>query len=341
MTRLPRWRQEQKNKRRRKVFIFIKLFFYLILLGFIFFIAFSFLKLTKESSLNKDLRSTIILATKPILVLSFEPQGDFTVISIPEKTYLEVNRGFGSYRLGAVWDLGVMEGLKGELLAETVQEFLGVPIDGWLGSKSDSWLISPKQENFLQEKNELTSWSRLLKPQELLNSYRNLETNLTFVDLVRLWFSAKFTRFDKIKFVDLESGSALTTLTLADGTKVFAADQKTVDGLLVDLFKEQKIVQEHLTLEILNGTEKAGLANRLARLITNLGGDVVSVTNSQEKIGRCQIKGKNQALESYTGQLLAKIYNCVKIANQTEARADLQVAIGQDYWQKLFQAPNK
>lgn len=337
MTRLPRWRQEQKNKRRRKVFIFIKLVFYLVLLGLIFLVAFSLLKLTKESSLNKDSRSTIILATKPILVLSFEPQGDFTVISLPEKTYLEVNHGFGSYRLGAVWELGMMEGLKGKLLAETVQEFLGVPINGWIGPKNDSWLVSLNQENFLQGKNELTSWFKLLKPRELFRSYQNLETNLTFVDFIRLWFSAKFTRFDKIKFVDLESGPALTVLTLADGTKALTADQKLVDNLLLDLFKEQKIVQEHLTLGILNGTERAGLANRLARLITNLGGDVVSVINGQEKISRCQIKGNGQALESYTGQLLAKIYDCEKITDQTEARADLQITIGENYWQKLFE----
>ncbi|MCL4382779.1 MAG: LytR C-terminal domain-containing protein [Patescibacteria group bacterium] len=337
MKRLPRWRQEQRNKRRRKVSVLIKLVFCLILLGFILFLAFSFLKLTKESPFNKDSRSTIILATKPLLLLSFEPGSDLTVISIPEKTYLEVNRGFGSYRLGAVWELGAMEGLRGKLLAETVGEFLGVPVDGWVGPKNGSWSVSFNRENFLQQKNELISLRYLLKPQELILSFQNLETNLNFVDLTRLWFSAKFTRFDKVKFVDLENGPALNTLTLADGTKVLTADQKLVDSLLVGLFKEQKIVQEHLTVEILNGTEKAGLANRLARLITNLGGDVVSVTNSQEKISRCQIKGKSQALESYTGQLLFKIYNCVKIADQNEARADLQVAIGQDYWQKLFE----
>ncbi len=337
MKRLPRWLKEQRNKRRRKFSVLIKLILYLLLLGFILFAAFSFLNLTKASSLNKDLRSTIILSSKPLLVLSFEPGGDLTVVSIPEKTYLEVNRGFGSYRLGTVWELGAMEGLKGKLLAETVGEFLGVPVDGWIGPKNDSWSVSFNRENFLQKKNELTSWQNLLKPQELLRSYQNLETNLNFVDLVRLWFSAKFTRFDKVKFVDLESGPALNTLTLADGTKVLTASQKLVDDLLSGLFKEQKIVQEHLTVEILNGTEKAGLANRLARLITNLGGDVVSVTNSQEKISRCQIKGKSQALEGYTGQLLVKIYNCVKTPDQTEARADLQVTIGKDYWQKLFE----
>lgn len=341
------WKREQKLKKRRKFAILLRLallasfFISAVVVGFLV------LKVARSSSLPKNGRATVVFATKPVLLLSFEPQGELTVVSIPEKTYVETSRGFGSYRIGVVWELGEQEKLGGELLKETTQEFLGVPVDGWVGSENgktresaflQNWKMENGKEEILSLKNKLTSWAILIRPKELLNFGKNLKTNLTIFDLARVWLRAKNTRFDKINFLDLGQTTALSSLILADGSTAKTFDQALLDAVCLGLFKDSRFSNEHIAVEVLNGTDKQGLANRVARLINNLGGEVVSVANSPQKASRCQIRGESQFLKSFTGQRLGQIFGCIILPEKPhDSRADIQILIGEDYWQKLYQ----
>lgn len=338
---LPRWKREQKAHQRKKLGSLLKLVTFLLVSVLVGWGVFSLFKIIKSAKLPREGRQTIVLATRPIVVLSLEPQGNLTILSIPENTYVEVPHGFGSHRLGAVWGLG-----GGQLLAETVQELLGAPIDGWIGPSAENgkWKrrVPTESENgketTLSLKNNLTSWKIFLRPKELLGVLRNLQTNLTIFDLAKIWLWVKNTRFDKTSFLDLEQTKALSTLVLADGSKALTIDQGLLDKATQELFKDSKLANEHFLIEILNGSEKAGLANRVARLITNLGGTVVSLGNSLSAIGQCQIRGEEKVLPSFTAWRLAQVFNCEIIREKPgDLKTDLQITIGSDYWQKLFQ----
>lgn len=339
--RLPRWKREQKMRRRQKVLLFLRPILLLIFLSVLSLVCLLFIRQWRSSALPSESRATIVFGTEPVIVASFDSQKELTLLLIPAETYLEVTRGFGSYRVGAVWQLGELDppaGGGGELLKETTQEFLGGPIDGWIGAVGDKWQITGSEKETLALKNNLTSWKILLKPKESLGILRNLQTNLTIFDLVKLWFWAKNTRFDKIHFVDLEQTSALSTLILADGSTAKTFDQALLDAVSQGLFKDSQISNEHVLIEVLNGTDKPGFGQRVSRLITNLGGEVVSVANSPQKVSESQIKAEAGVLQTFTSRRLGQIFNCVILAEKPkDSRADLQIIVGEEYWRKLFQ----
>jgi len=189
----------------------------------------------------------------------------------------------------------------------------------------------------LKLKDNLTSLKTLLRVRELILFWQNLRTNLSIFDLARLWLMVRNTRFDKINFVNLEETKSLSPVVLADGSQVLTYDQTLLDFLSKGLFKETNFVKEHLLIEVLNGTEKQGLAGRVARLITNLGGEVVTIGNSSQKINQCRIEGESRILQSFTAKRLGQIFDCQMAKPAEDSRADLRVIIGQNYWQRLYQ----
>ncbi len=334
---LPRWKREQAARQKKKFALVLRLAMVALLLVFLSLAGLFFARELRSAKLPQNLRASLVLRTSPVMVVSFDPQGELTILSIPEKTYVEVPHGFGSYRLGATWDLGEQEKMGGELLAETVQELLGVPIDGWVGMKNGQLSMTGGKEEILQKKNSLTSWGIFLKPQEIVGTLRNLQTNLTIFDLAKVWFWAKNTRFDKIHFLNMDETPALSLLVLADGSQAKTADQTLLDTATKGLFEDTKVVNEQILIEVLNGGEKPGLAAKVARFITNLGGKVVNISNSSEEINQCRLKGEAKVRESSTAWQLKRIFNCQVLADKPDSRADLQIIIGDEYWKKLFQ----
>lgn len=279
--------------------------------------AFSFLGLVRSSKLLVERRVTLVFATKPLFILSYEPKSNLVVMTIPEETFVEVSRGFGSLKLSEVWPLG------GQLLLETVQDFLAVPIDGWVGFKKES----QPTENWRKE--------TILN---LKNHWRDLQTNLTVLDLIKVWWRVRETRFDKIEMIELAKTSVLTPLTLGDGTTVLSADPVLLDGLTVSVFKDSNLAAEGIAIGVLNASDKAGLAQKAARLIGNYGGEVVSVGNSQKKEKPCQIRGENPIWQSLTARRLAEIFPCrLAEAKPENSRVDLEIVLGEDYWQRFYQ----
>lgn len=125
-----------------------------------------------------------------------------------------------------------------------------------------------------------------------------------------------------------------------DLSKNLTVDPAKLDLELAGVFKDLEIVSEHLTVEVLNGSGKPEMANRAGRLINNLGATVIILGNSEKEGGPCEIKADEKVLKSFTGQRLKKIFNCREVLLKPgESRADLQLIIGLDYWQKLHLQP--
>lgn len=335
---MPGWKLEQKKRRQKNFFSLLKGIISLLLLLLVVFLSFSIVKTISKVQLNFHGRTTVVLNTIPVLLLSFEPKNKLIIISLPSNIYLQVPRGFGSYKLSSIWDLGDLEKSVGggRLLKETIEEFIGIPVDGWLGWKIGNYHIGSQEEDIISSKNRLTSWKYLVKPKETLALFKNVQTNLNLLDLVWFWWQIKLTRFDKMNYIDLSHTEVLSKLTLADKSEVVTVNPLALDYFLKELFYDAKIINEHIGIEVLNGTDQAGLANRFSRLITNLGGNIITLGNSDQRIDQCLIIGEKKILESYTGQRFINIFNCKKIIQKPESRADLQIVVGDDYYRKLL-----
>src|SRR3989344_24694 len=132
----------------------------------------------------------------------------------------------------------------------------GLAIDGHINTKADS-----KQFFAGKEVTGLNIASVFL--DSFIHS-KSVVSDLTTIDLLRLIVSSYSLSTSNIKAVSL-------VLPIAD---------YETDKLLSSFFLDKTISQENVSIQIINGTEIPGFGNRLARVIVNSGGTVVSITTS-------------------------------------------------------------
>ena len=158
----------------------------------------------------------------------------------------------------------------------------------------------------------------------------SLKTDLTLLELLRLKIGLSSVRFDKVKELDLDKLSVLDKESLPDGTSVYTADPIRLDSILSDL-ADPVIISEHKTIAVLNATNQPQLAGKWARLITNLGGNVIITANAGEKLRKTKVQG----LQSATLRRLKQIFGSGdKISSQDEntisSRAQINLLLGED-----------
>lgn len=314
------WKEVQseiKIKKRSRFALFVLLF-----LGLLIVLSFT-VQLTKnlfsswKTSSNRnytwsgEFNINLVTRTPAISLFSYNPkQRKVAIINIPDETYLEVPRGFGKWQLRAVYGLG-----GDELLKETVANFLGLPIDGFLESnKPITQLLDKLNQN----------------PFSGLNILSSLKTDLTLWELIKLHFGLLSVRFDKVKIINLDSQNILNKEKLPDETDVFTADPVRIDSILTDLV-DSAIVSEHKTIAVLNATEEPQLAQKRARLISNMGGNVIITGNARERVEKTQLAGK----DSLTLKRLRQIFGSgdkIKISSEDieSSRAEIILLLGED-----------
>lgn len=266
--------------------------------------------------LNGKEKLNLIINSKPAYLFSILPRERLYLVEIPEKTLIEVAHGYGKYRLESIYGLGLIENRGGELLVDSVQESFGIPIDGYI----------------LTEKDPKFSITKIITE----SIQKKTSTNLGRLTLLRLWWQIRKLRADQIKEFSLTSENELKKVEQADGLTAFEFDPDKTDQFLGGYFKEPNIRQEDLAIAILNATDHPGLAQRAARLVNNIGGRVVKVSDFEQRIADCQIWVSAGVNKSQTYSRLSKIYHCqLKPGPVSEMRADLVIILGEKYWQKL------
>jgi hypothetical protein len=146
--------------------------------------------------------------------------------------------------------------------------------------------------------------------KETIFNYNRLKTNLTIIDLVRLYFLAKSI-----------PNNSLEEVKVADINKT---DINSVVGRLVI---DDALEKDMQTIRIVNATEVSGLGSRLAKFITNIGGNVILVTTDSPR-NKSVITYKNK--KTYTVERLAKILGYDIIQESGNAVSDVSIIIGED-----------
>ncbi|MBI4100373.1 LCP family protein [Candidatus Microgenomates bacterium] len=329
---------KKKKHKKRANFKIVPLILLIIgLLSFIF-LGWKFFGAIRHSGWDGNSRLNLVLIQDSPVLLSLDPEEkNLNLISIPEKTYIEVPRGFGSYPVEGIYKLGDLEGEGSELMVEAMQEFFATPVDGWI--KLDD--KRNRQISFSEEKDAVKKEIRSISRELVSNFFQSLtakKTNLPILDRLKLWWVLRDLRFNKIVFLDLSQSGILVDETLGEGMVARVPDLEKLDVQTAGFFVDSKIENEHLKIEILNSTGETGLGNHALRLVTNLGGEVINIDNAENEIGQCQIKSKKNNLGSATVQRLAEIFSCQKVGEGVEeSRADIVFIIGRGYWEKLNQ----
>jgi len=172
-------------------------------------------------------------------------------------------------------------------------QLLEVPVDAYVVSNS---------LNLDQKANPLF--------MNLLLNCNKIKTNLTVIDLLRLTM-----------FVRGISNISVNSIPVSDPANIAS------DNLVGHLMSDDLIEKDSQTIQIINRTDVAGLGSRLARMITNMGGNVILVM-SEDNAGKSAITYLDK--ETYTAERLQKILGYEVVREPSNAIADITIIIGED-----------
>lgn len=162
-------------------------------------------------------------------------------------------------------------------------------VQDFIGAPVEGWMVIDKKLE-----------NRSLRLDVLLGSKK---TNLTIFDILRIWYVIHQAPPDRVERVN----------------------QPLIASRLVD----REVLAEGKTIEIVNGTNKAGLGANVARIIENMGGNVVFVKTGKSDIEQSSIQ---IAQDSYTAKKIHRIFSIPLMREKSEdLNSDIQVLIGKDY----------
>lgn len=150
----------------------------------------------------------------------------------------------------------------------------------------------------------------------MLLRYPTLKTNLTIIDLARLWW-----------FANQLPRHAFSEEVLSIENKEEISDA-TVDRLSAELFADATIANEKISIQIVNAAGVGGLGSRFARLVGNMGGNVVAVATSDADSEKTTIRFSGK--KTYTLTRLEKTLGVTSTPLPEPGIADIIVTLGKD-----------
>jgi|GEM_PF-2721050 hypothetical protein len=161
----------------------------------------------------------------------------------------------------------------------------------------------------------------------------NKQTNLTWWDKLRIsWFKMKANKNINLSLIE-EIG--LIETILADGSKTLEPSEILIDEFINQYLFDELIVNEGMSVTVLNASGVDNLATKTARIINNLGGQV-SIVSNQEENNQSELWLRDKSLlNSMTTSKLKSIFNIevIKVFKADEYRSDLVLVISKDYSQ--------
>lgn len=254
---------------------------------------------------NKENISLFVINPKEFKVSGLE---------IPSNAFIDVPGGFGSWELRSIFDLGGGDSSKGsKLLKSSLSLFFGLPVDGFL--ESGEYESSEVFESLSKNPFSFTNW------------LGKIDSDLTPLELIRLYVFLQQVRSDKIENLSLLKLSVLESINLPDGSSVYLPNSR-LDSFIIENLSDLGIKNEQKTIAVFNGTNTPGLAQKFGRLINNMGGNVVISGNTEEKFKYSLVYGE----ESDTKKRLAQLFSSknVILDSKPTSRAQITIILGED-----------
>lgn len=314
---------ERIKKKEKIKSLFLRLVTFVVFIFFVWF-AFFVYQSFKNALWDGEHQFNLVVQNEKIFVYSYHPgDGLFNILLIPEKSHMPVARGFGQYPIANIFKLGEMEGIGGgQLLSLSLEEFLAVPIDGYI-------IRSPQSRSSLTD--QALSEVNFI-PLYLCVFQNSCQTNLTSLDLLRLFLSLRQLKAGQVKLVDFSETEGLKEEELVDGSRILQSDYFVIDKLSLKLFSDEQALEEGLTVSVFNATSGSGVAKNAGRLIKNFGADLVNLGDSNEEVEKTRFSYKSEDLkDSYTLKKLADVFGADEIVFDNTIGAELKLVIGNDF----------
>lgn len=148
--------------------------------------------------------------------------------------------------------------------------------------------------------------------REIAWKFPSVDTNLTIFDAVGLTITAQRA---SVNTQDRE------VITLSKETEA-------VDQQVNNLFVDDTIFAENISIQIINASDQPGLGRRLERILKHLGANIVAISSArqEEEISTIQYYGEI----SYTLEKFKKLLNFPMKQIERKTIADIVIIIGND-----------
>lgn len=261
----------------------------------------------KSSNFAKSDRYNVLLDAKPITLLSLNlPEKTAVAVTFPDDLYVPVAYGYGSYKMSSVYSVGMLDKRGQETLVATVENYLGVPLDGYFRVNRE---IRGSPKNFF------------LSPAIL-----SAQSSVSLFDKIRLFIALFQLQSSRLQTIDLNKFAQ--PLVLADGTTAEAIDADQLDQKLSALFFENNIREEGKRVEVINTTNRQGVGNKLARMLTQIGSSVISLSTQDLNLASCQVQAEKDAINSIIVRKMQKIFSC-QIVERGAGKASVRLLLGE------------
>lgn len=282
----------------------------------------------KQTNLGKNYRENYLYVAysdriREVKLLSISPSDDdLIMITIPVNLYTNLP----GRTLTKFEDFKPVENNFDGLLLQ-IQDLLAIPLDAVIVNTDSQISLN---EDTLESIRKSSKFPLTSLPALIGYLRDNIYTNLTAVDVINVASHLRNLREDKVFTYTLDGFD----FELEVNRKKFKAfDTTKIDGFLRKILPEDQILQTPVAVEVRNSTSVSGLGNQVGRFISNQGGQVVFVGNSE-------LPAKRSA--TYVFDDKDKLLNRLKFlkvpAQQAsrdnfnlETRGDVLVVLGQDY----------
>ncbi|KKR10663.1 MAG: hypothetical protein A3D24_01045 [Candidatus Blackburnbacteria bacterium RIFCSPHIGHO2_02_FULL_39_13] len=271
----------------------------------------------KERIWTLDTRFTVVAATADPTIYSYSPKsGKIIVIKISEKTQVDVAGEYGKWLAGSLWELGWQEGKKGELLRYSLQNSLGLPIDGWIDKDGVS-LFEGRGLGFV------SAFSKAI-------TSRGIKTNLDFFDRLNVLIATSKVGIGDRRRIDLETQGVLKRITLADGEEglEIVPDQARV---AFEPLRDDTVFAESKRVVVINSSDKSGLASEVGRILSTLGTRVVGTQTNKDVVENCVLRGLKSDLETVTAKKVAEVFGCDLEEKEPLSPTDFEIILGENF----------
>lgn len=233
--------------------------------------------------------SVVVAEEEPALYSINSQTGKLVVVRFPAKTQVQTSHGYGEWFLGSLWQLGVQEGLGGEILANSLKKTFGIPVDAWIDKEG-------------------------------------LRTNLSLFDRARLF---RIWRMADRREIDLVSARVLLKHRFPDGVEGYLVVAEQAKVIFEKNLRDDAVFKEGKTVTVVNTTSKAGLAGEVAQLAAVLGARVIGADSKSGEVEDCLIKGEKSELSSVTARRLQRLLGCeVKEGETASAQLEVLLGDG-------------
>lgn len=261
-------------------------------------------------SWQKDTRLTMVIdsGTENVYVTVFSPDTKEIInVIIPASVEVESTRQLGTFRLGALWQLGVNEDVDGVILAESITKNFKFPVTQWASSDFIGF-----------SEGELKPMLRaVLLPNK---------TSLKIRDRIQLFFFSLGIKEFKRKDVNLADTNAINKKMLLDGQGGYEISARVPQSILA-IFSDPDISANNTTVVIKDYTGRYGVSDEVGEIVQVLGAKVASVSREDQKGIDCEVLGKR----GEDVDKIAPLFSCEQLEEVPEGSFDVEIRLGEGF----------